>query len=268
MDKTAFIVEILGARGSVPVSGEKFREFGGATSCIRVRAGNQEIYLDAGSGIINAEPEPDTELAVLLTHPHVDHLLGLSFFEGMAQKNRQITIYMKKRNALGLAQALRCLYSPPLWPVGILDYPANVRMYDSFPMVLELGGIGVRSMEGNHPGGSTIFRLDFEGRSLVYATDYEPTEKKDAELADFCKDATLLIYDGQYTQEEFPSKKGFGHSTPQQGVELANRANVQQLIITHHEPRHDDAALRQMEAEIAALRPRTSFARCGERIAL
>ena len=264
MRNSSMKVCILGARGSVPVSGERFIEFGGATSCVRILAGRQEIYLDAGSGILNAIPEPDTDISILFTHSHVDHLLGLCFFEGMREEGRPVSMYMKKRNGLGIAQALRCLYSPPLWPVGVFDYPAKVQMFDNLPLRLMLGGVCVQTMEGNHPGGSDVFRIDYGRSSLVYATDFEHTKEKVGELIAFSKGADILIYDGQYTDEEYESARGYGHSTPSVGAYVAKEAGALQLIITHHSPDHDDKTLLALEEKTKETFPESHFARCGE----
>ena len=259
---------MLGVRGSVPTTGEDFQEFGGATTCVRVLAGDQEIFFDAGSGIVGIQPEANTNVTILMTHPHVDHLIGLPFFGGMSQKNRTIVFFLKKRNGMGLKQVMRCLYTPPLWPIGIADYPANVHFQDLLWDDFLLGDVHIRTMEGNHPGGVTVYRLDYQGKSVVFATDYEHTDKKDAELISFAKDCSLLIYDGQYTQEEYEKCSGFGHSTPQMGIRIAKEANAKRLLITHHAPEHTDAVLHAMEEEAGQQWEGAAFAKCGQKIVI
>ena len=265
MKQDGMSVEFLGTRGSVPVFGQSFQIFGGATSCVRVLAGRQEIYLDAGSGMVNVAPMRDTDIAILLTHPHIDHLLGLSFFEGLSQPGRKIRLYMKEREGRGLAQVLDTLYAPPFWPIAISEYPAEVQMMDDLPPAISLEEVQVRSMEGNHPGGSTILRLDYKEASLVFATDFERTDEKLQELIRFAEGASLLIYDGAYSEEEYTRKKGFGHSTFEKGIYVAEQAAVKQLAITHYSPHHNDEELLDMEAACHRLRKDSFFARCGER---
>ena len=261
------IVTMLGTRGSVPVHDDKFREFGGATTCVRVIAGDEEIYLDAGTGIVGVRPKEHSHLSILLTHPHLDHLIGLPFFPGLSEKGRRLDIYMKETDGRGVKEALNCLYTPPLWPLGVFDYPAEVRTPE-MPHDFNIGEVRVNTMEGDHPGGVTIFRLSYKAASVVFATDYEHSEAKDKELAAFSKDCSLLIYDGQYMDEDFESFRGFGHSTPAVGIEIARKADAKALLITHHDPRHTDRMLLEAEARAKKLDERVRFARCGEELIL
>lgn len=261
-------ITTLGTRGSISVEGKAFWEFGGATSCVRIEAGKEEIYLDAGSGIVGAVPKADSNLSILVTHPHLDHMIGLPFFKGMTEKDRLIDIYMKKRNGLGVREVLRYLYTPPLWPVGVFDYPANVRtpnLWDDF----SIGEVQVAVMEGVHPGGVSVYRLTYCDSSVVFATDFEhEDEEKFGELVRFSKDADLLIFDGQYTEEEYGSHKGFGHSTIKRGIGVAKEANVSSLWITHHDPGHTDEILLDLERKAKQLFEEVRFARCGDEVIL
>ncbi|MBR1634620.1 MAG: MBL fold metallo-hydrolase [Lachnospiraceae bacterium] len=268
MNGEQMTVTTLGVRGSVPVSGADFQEFGGATTCVKIVAGNEEIYLDAGSGIVGAHPMRESNLSILLTHPHLDHMIGLPFFYGLSEKGRKIEVYMKKRNGLGVQDVLRYLYTPPLWPLGVFDYPADVRT----PNVWEefrIGQVSVETMDGVHPGGVTIFRLTYGNASVVFATDFEHSdEKKVEELISFSKDCSLLIYDGQYTDEKYECCRGFGHSTATVGIQIARKANARRLLITHHDPECTDRMLRQMENEAQEKYDKVRFARCGETFTL
>ena len=97
---------VLGARGSVPVEGNSFSVYGGATSCFKVEAGDEEIYLDAGSGIVSAKPSPHSRLTILLTHMHLDHVVGLPFFLALGQPRRPIDIYARSCSGLTPKEAL------------------------------------------------------------------------------------------------------------------------------------------------------------------
>ena len=263
-DNERLAVTILGTRGSVPVSGAAFREFGGATTCVRVVAGGEEIYLDAGSGIVGAEPLADSHLSILLTHPHLDHLLGLPFFRGLSEKDREIAIFMKERNGQGVEDVLRLLYAPPFWPLGVFDYPSKVQTPE-LREHFQLGEVSVATMDGNHPGGATIFRLEHGNSSVVFATDFEHSdEAKVKELIAFSRDCSLLIYDGQYTAEKYEACRGFGHSTPEVGIRIAREAGAGKLVIIHHDPRYTDEMLREMEQKAQDNYSKTRFARCGE----
>lgn len=258
-------VTILGARGSVPTDGDNMRVFGGATSCIMVEADGSVIFLDAGTGMMRAPDIHPPHATILLTHPHIDHLIGLPFFPYLYQSGTVIDIYAGTKEGLDARAQIDSFLSPPRWPCTIDEYPAKAICH-TIAAPFEVDNVKVSFMDSNHPGGSTIFRLDHGGTSLVYATDYEHTDEKDEQLIRFSQDADLLLYDGQYTEEEADEKRGFGHSTAQHGVMIMERCNARLLRLIHHHPIHTDADLLRMEDMVRD--DNISFARQGEIICL
>ena len=253
-------ITILGVRGSIPTDGPEFCEYGGATACILVEADGQAIYLDAGSGLLRAPNTGSAEVSILLSHSHMDHILGLPL-SPVLLSDKTLDLYLQEREGLSAREQLERLMAPPLWPVGVEKYPSEVIFHD-LKLPMQIGGVQVSGMESNHPGGSTIYRLDFDGRSMVYATDYEHTEEKQKELAAFAHDTDLLLYDAQYTEEEYARMKGFGHSTVAEGLKVLEQSGAKRIMFVHHDPRHSDAKLREMEN--ALTEPRASFAKAGE----
>lgn len=256
-------ITILGTRGSVPVHGENFSIHGTATSCYKVQAGNEEIYLDAGSGIANTLPDTTSRITILLTHMHLDHLIGLPFFTALTEKDRQIDIYAHERAGLLPKEAIDQLISNPFWPCKIEDYPAHVS-YHLLPQKFSLGDVVVDTLEGSHPGGSTLYKLTYQGKSFVYATDFEHNPEASEALKDFAKDCDLMFYDAQYTEAEYELYKGYGHSTPQEGIKLAKAANVKKLLFIHHAPWRSDRDFEHLEQTFG----QGSFARSNEEILL
>ncbi len=230
-------IEVLGARGSMPVTDPAMRLFGGDTSCYRVEAAGQTVLLDAGSGLDRwTEPPagPDSApVPVLLSHPHADHLIGLPMWRGLFLPGLKLRIYGAARQGRSVRQQLEQLIAPPLWPVRPEDYPADICCLE-LPPVLKAGGLTVTHMEGCHPGGCTVFRLEAEGKALVYATDFEHEPEKEKELTAFARGADLLLYDGMYTAEEYAARKGYGHSTAEAGLRIQRNAGVRSLLLIHH----------------------------------
>ena len=241
---------VLGTRGSVPVEGKDYSIYGGATSCYQVRAGNEEIYLDAGSGIVTAKISANTNISILFSHMHMDHVLGLPFFSALSQKDRSVDMYSEKSSGLDLKSAIDHLIAPPFWPVKIEQYPANVRFHD-VQKKFSIGEVEIETMSGNHPGGTTIYRLNYKSKSIVYVTDFEhSSEEKCEELIRFSADCDLLTYDAQYTNEEYNRFRGFGHSTVEFGLKIAEKARVKRILFVHHAPNRTDKDLLQMERAI------------------
>ena len=258
-------ITILGARGSIPIEGKKFLEFGGLTSCVLCETKTEAVFIDAGTGLINAPIITDKNVSMLLTHPHLDHLIGLPFFPILSQKNKTIDFYAGPHEGLNAEKLLDGLFSPPYWPCKINDYPADFRCHE-LSLPLQIGDVKVEAIKSNHPGESFIFKVSSEGKSFVYATDYEYDEKNAKELIEFSKDADLLCFDSQYTQEELLSKKGYGHSTISQGLKVYKESGAKRLRFVHHNPAYDDEFLRSLEKEIK--NENVSIARVNEVIKL
>ena len=258
-------VTVLGTRGSCPVSGTGYNVFGGNTSCYLVEAGDERILLDAGSGLVHAPVQCPKDPVILLSHLHVDHLLGLGMYARLSQPGATTRLYVPAPDAQVAQQAIERLYSPPLWPLSLVDYAGDLRIL-ALPDGLRIGEVSVETERGNHPGGVALIKVCYAGKTLVYATDTEHSPEASARLVEFARGADLLLYDGQYGEDEYESHRGFGHSTPAEGVAIMGRAGVGKLLVVHHEPRSTDQVL--LERERAIGRDDVRFAREGETIEL
>ena len=260
-------IEVLGARGSNPVFGKQYMEFGGSTSCFRVTAGKNVLYLDAGSGMSHAPSPAAPEAVILLSHVHLDHVIGLPNTPEFNSWESKVKIYIP-----GGTEAISTLFNPPYWPLGLTDFPGDVEMLplpvedttaaEASPLLLP--PFTITSIPGNHPNGCRIFKLTDGTDTVIYATDYEHSEEHNKTLIAFAAGADCLIYDGAYDSTEYAFFKGYGHSTPAMGAFIAKEAGVKRLVITHHAPSHNDARLRDMEAELQTTFKNAIFAREGE----
>ncbi|MBR6380962.1 MAG: MBL fold metallo-hydrolase [Lachnospiraceae bacterium] len=258
---------VLGARGSIPISRPEFRNYGCATSCYHVEACGEHLFLDAGNGLVHAPLCTNKHAHILLTHPHLDHLVGLPFFPGMMDPQMLIEIYGSTRDGQTVRDYVDRLYSPPYWPCRVDAYPSEVRFHE-LEEELWIGDIRVIKAASCHPGGSDLLRVEAEGKSIVYATDFEPSDGAGERLTEFSKDADLLLYDGQYTEVEFEARKGFGHSTPMLALKTMQGSGAKRVMVVHHDPRHEDEFLARWEGELQQLDPRICFAREGMKLNL
>lgn len=268
MGDKKFTLTVLGARGSVPVSGSEYNIYGGASSCYMVEAGKQVILLDAGTGIIEAPNLDHREnLHVLLSHPHLDHIIGLPFFPELSKKDRSITLYGKKLNGESIDVQIEKAFSQPYWPLTIAEYPSDFVYVDlELPLIIPDDGenIVIEGISLCHPGGSLGFSIKYCGKKLVYFTDCELSDEPDEKIVSFIKDADLFLCDAQYTKEEYAKRKGFGHSTPETAIKYSQAGAVKKTLLIHHDPFRDDNALKKLEEKLG--RDDITFAKAGEKI--
>lgn len=262
-------VSILGARGSVPVGGAEYARYGGATTCFLLRFGDQAILIDAGTGLMRlpAALLQEPELPLLLTHPHADHLLGLPLCPYVMRPGARLDIYAKTRNGLDAEAQVTRLLSPPLWPVEPRRLPAEIGFHE-LPSSLSFGGVEVETMEGVHPGGVSLLRLTGNGKRAAVLTDCTLTEELLPGALRFIAGCDLLLCDGQYSEAEWPRRRGFGHSTWTAAARFGAAGGVRQMRIIHHDPRRTDGALDAAGAEVLSIHPGCAFAYEGEEIAL
>ena len=258
-------ITILGARGSVPTGGKDMMEFGGATSCVLVETDEHAIFLDAGTGIIKSPDIGKKHISVLITHPHLDHLIGMPFFPYCNEEGRQIDLYGRKRGGESLEEQFGRLISPPLWPCTLADLSCDIR-FKELTEPLTIGDVTVETIESVHPGGSLVIRVIHDGKSVVYATDYEYMDDSCQSLIDFAKDTDLLLLDAQYTYEEALTRRGYGHTTIDNAAIVIQNAHARRTRFVHHDPRHNDEMLRNMEKAVKS--DNAAFAREGEVITL
>ncbi len=263
-------LQIMGARGTMPVPGQCFKKYGGNTSCIFLSIGGQHILLDAGSGLLNIDSKflgDNNKVHVLISHTHIDHIIGLPAAGIMYDSTLEINIYGAKRNNLDIKEQLSCLMKPPLWPVGFDSFLADVTCH-SLQSEFWLGNVHISTLETNHPGGCTVFRLDYKDTSVVYATDIEIVSPYKEQFIDFAKNCTVLICDGQYSKEEYPDKIGFGHSSRDIVIEYALESNCKQFLLFHHDPYSTDDILDNVQNELSAITPKGLLAKEEMRVKL
>ena len=272
----AFEIHPLGVRGSYPGSATRPSTFGQDTTCFFVLVGAQGLILDAGSGLTRLAPpllaavEADS-LALLLTHYHLDHLMGFPFFRSPSQ--HPLPVHGPVLEGRGPEAALRHLMAPPLIPVGL----EAIGGFDFHPFApgksFSVGDVSVETLAVNHPGGSIAYKLKGEGKALAFIPDIEhpgPDDAPDEALVDFVRGCEALIYDCMFSPQAWEARRGWGHSHWRAGQALCLASGVKRLIPTHFDPRANDDDLESQNQEANDSTPAitTEFAREGSVIQL
>ncbi|MFO0671435.1 MAG: MBL fold metallo-hydrolase [Polyangiaceae bacterium] len=274
-------VRFWGVRGSIASPGPETAAVGGNTSCVEVRCGDQRIVLDAGTGLrrlgdalMKSQDPSDASLALLLSHCHWDHIQGLPFFVPAYVPRTKLHVYGGTSGGSTVREAFAHQMTAPVFPVRLDELAARIEYTEvRHAQSFMIGDVKVSVARGNHPGGVLAYRLDWEGQSVVYATDTEHYACVDTNLSQLADGADLLIYDAQYTPEEYRgegglrSKAGWGHSTYVAAAELARASGAGTLVLFHHDPQRTDAGVAAIEDKTRALFASTVAAREGMSLA-
>ena len=264
-------VRFWGVRGSIPTPQSENLEFGGNTACVEIRVPSGEaLIFDGGTGIrdlgllLSREfPEDALDLKVFLTHFHWDHIQGIPFFTPLYSKRNRVTFHghgeqgHPERMLGGQMQA-------PYFPVGLELAAAQKDYVKVGPLPVVVGSTSIQPFPLNHPQGAVGYRVERAGAVVVYATDLEHGHPRlDTVLREYARDADILIYDAQYTPEEYETHKGWGHSTWLEATRVAEECNVKQLILFHHDPSHDLRITREIVRDAREHFPATIAAKEG-----
>ncbi len=293
-----FKVKFRGVRGSYPIAKREFLEYGGNTSCVEVNVGGHLIILDAGTGLIDVgneliekyikssiNPQDRTPVTgiVLLSHIHQDHIHGFTFFRPLHIPSTVLDVYGNVNYNETLSDELAGLLFGKSFPLDLGNIAGNFNIHDlneTDAIILREGEPPVvRRIENEsdmqigdndvlitcyrsyaHPQeGVMIYKITYQGKSLVYATDKESYPGGDKKLANFAKDCDLIIHDAQYTTEDylnsFTPKQGYGHSTFDMAIECKKQVNAKQLVFFHFDPSYDDEKLNQIKENYKNVEP-------------
>jgi phosphoribosyl 1,2-cyclic phosphodiesterase len=259
-------VHFRGVRGSLPSPGEETARYGGNTSCVEVRAGDEILILDAGSGLrelgrdlVKEFGSRSIKASVLISHTHWDHIQGLPFFAPGFSEGNEIRVLAAPGRKANLELALHRQMEPLNFPVGFSAMRGLSPIEEMSSPSATVGSFIIRATNLNHPGGCAGFRVESNGASLAYLPDHEPfstvganssaARAKSEALIDFVRGVDFLILDTQYTAAEYPSRVGWGHGRLPDSIVLAVEAGVRQLALFHHDPAHDDDQIDAMVAE-------------------
>lgn len=269
-----FTIHFWGVRGSIPCPGPHTVRYGGNTPCIEMRVGDKRLIFDGGTGLrvlgqylLSQMP---LEAYLFFTHSHWDHIQGFPFFTPAFVKGNRFHIYgATAPNGATIEQRLHDQMLHPNFPVPLQIMGAQLEFHNmEAGDSIELDDIRLETALLNHPGEAVGYRIEWGGLRAAYVTDTEHyPDRLDENVLHLARNADVLIYDATYTDEEYhsprSSKVGWGHSTWEEAVKVAETANVKQLVIFHHDPLHDDNFLDIVGQQAAKVFPNTLMAREG-----
>jgi len=248
-------VSFWGVRGTLPVPGQKTVRYGGNTSCVSIEFPKDNFFIfDAGTGIkelsnyLMSEKHKSTKAMIFISHPHWDHINGLPFFAPVYTKGNELEICGPPNGGMSMGELIAGQMDGVYFPINIKEFSATVSFHNLGEERFAIDTINIQTMFLNHPGQCLGYRLNYGGRSICYVTDNEMYPESNRlynenyvnKLADFVADTDVLITDCTYTDEEYEAKIGWGHSSVNQVVELADRAKVKKLYLFHHDPDQTD----------------------------
>jgi len=268
-------LKFWGVRGSIPVPGVSTLRYGGNTTCVELRADDEIIVMDAGTGIRALGTALEEEfgsqpinLSLLITHVHWDHIQGFPFFLPSYNDKNQITIFGYDGADSGLHEILKGQMATPFFPVALYDLPGKIDIKKLDQMEFNLGKVRARAKFMNHPGVCVGYRLDTSSGSVAFLPDTEPfdsfklhsvkshllspeqtqrrAKNERADLVQFLTGCDILILDTQYTDEEYQHHVGWGHGSLSTTIALALDTKVRKLVLFHHDPTHDDKVIDEM----------------------
>jgi ribonuclease BN (tRNA processing enzyme) len=290
-----FLAKLYGVRGSYPIAPREGTRIGGNTTCLMVRTKRQIIFFDAGSGIIEAgrqlvpeitehgkKSREPLDITIIFTHTHNDHLLGFPFFAPLYMPNVHLHLIGPATLGVDFEDILRTYVEPQYFPVSMDEFRSEKDFYNvNENMIIyfveddhlpHLGTVNRTNTDGAelvistmkyyfHPkDGSYNYRIDWNGHSLVFATDVEQYAGSDQRLMKFAEGCDVLIHDAQYDLEQYLKVQGFGHSNFEMACQLALKAKAKKLLLFHHDPNNDDEALLRIEKQAKGIFPASELA--------
>ena len=238
-----------GVRGSIAVPGPDTVRYGGNTPCVSLKTSASCLFIfDAGTGIRNlgkliSSRKEATEAILLLSHSHWDHIQGFPLFAPAYRKDFCLKVLGNPAHPTSLQEILRQQMDTVVWPTPLEALTAKIEIGDYCIDRATYDKVSLQTLHLNHPGGSCGFRIQDQGKSFIYMTDNElpePGSEGWDKFVDYCRNADMLVHDAQYTDEELPQHKGWGHSSVTQAIRLAMDAEVKKLALFHHDPDRTD----------------------------
>jgi len=250
-------IKIYGCRGSAAVS--RNSRYGGNTSCMSLESNGELLILDAGSGLLALEDElainPDCNINILLSHLHFDHIIGLSAFSPIWNPAINTRVFSCSHDERPLDEQIFGTFCPPYWPVAIKDriFAQCIPIEAGVPF--KVGTFTITPFEAEHPDKTLSYHITDGHKRVVHMLDSEITHTDGSEyehLMEHCRDADLVVFDATYSDEDYQTRKGWGHSTVKDGVYFAEKWNCRRILFSHFCRKYSDDKLDSLKKHFDA----------------
>ncbi|MFH1958362.1 MAG: MBL fold metallo-hydrolase [bacterium] len=260
-------VKFWGCRGSIPVPDNRMIKYGGNTTCVEVKFGDKVLIIDAGTGIRKLGEDlirrKILNFDIFITHTHWDHIQGFPFFAPIYGKETNINILGCSNSYRRLKDIFANQMSYEHFPVRFSDLESRINFKEICGETYETEKYAVKFIRTNHPIPTLGLRIEENGKSFVFITDNELNSEKVTtprdKFIEFCRNATLLCHDAQFTENEYKKRKGWGHSVFEDVMELARDSEAENLLFFHHDPDRKDDELDKIEKKFKNLRKANGY---------
>jgi phosphoribosyl 1,2-cyclic phosphodiesterase len=250
-------ITVWGCRGSMPSPGPDKIKYGGNTSCVQIENDDTCLIFDGGSGIQNLGSSLNPNIRVvniLLTHLHIDHVMGLGYFTPLYNPKCTVNIWGPAGSSESLIKRLRRYFSPPFFPVRLNELSAKINITEIENSTFQIDDFNLTAEYLCHPGPTFGYRCELDKSVVSYIPDHEPAlgSSDFPNLSEWCsgyniaREADLLFHDSQYTREQYDQRIGWGHSSIDDAIDFGALAKVKKLVLFHHDPTNTDTQLERM----------------------
>jgi len=239
-----------GVRGSIPSPNYKTLAYGGNTPCVELKNSKYQLIFDCGSGFSKVDFSNHLITIIFISHFHHDHIQGLAFNNYKSVLNKKIILTSAHSSVKNTYKKLSDYYNNPYFPINFIETINKFEFLEFNDVVLKFNDLDICTIELNHPGNSYGYSVVSEQKKFCYLLDNEYHDSQKNQLVKFCENSDTVIWDGMYLESELPSKKGWGHSSIEQGIEFANKINFKNFLISHHSPLREDNEINIIQGNI------------------